>query len=696
MSPLQILKLVGFATGAALHLYIAWLIWKRRLGSSDKLTQPVRLIAAVNLCLSVWFLGNLFITFHVLLLGAQRLTGLLRAWDGLAMTGVALVPSAVLHAHVGFWASLDDYHKLTERHVRLIGAALYLPALFLPYAIYKIATGEYRPYLIDLPRLLLVPYSIWYLLTMIASAAVGWSMRDRLDPRAVRERAFFKRLAVLLVLNGLFEFVVVGVLGSGPDDLPWVLFILLSLFPIFFAAYHVYRYKLVDVAVKGSLVYALFAVVFIAVYTYGVRRLDQFLVNRFEITPGVVEVILILGMVALAGPFMRVIDQMVHRLFASEIGIYRDVVRQVSTGAEGFGELGSLIRYTEETIKRGLDLMSVRIAPVAGLDRGPGQRLARRMSERGADVIERDGDLGALGATIAYALKRENELVGLMLITAEPHTLTSEKRAILDVLASQVAVEVETCRLIEEKVRLERELATRERLATLGQMAAQVAHEVKNPLSSIKSIAQVMREKQELAGYARDLTLIVNEIDRLNRTVSQLLAFSRPSHADSRPVRLSELINATVALAAGEAKERDVELNVESQCDVTLTGAQAGALREALSNLVLNAIQATEATGVVTIQASIEPGGDGSRGHGASATGTLIVSVTDTGPGIPDESQRRVFEPFYSTRSRGTGLGLAIVQRRVVELGGRVELISPVSDGRGTRFRLVCDSISID
>ena len=79
-------------------------------------------------------------------------------------------------------------------------------------------------------------------------------------------------------------------------------FILSSLFPIFFVAYHVYRYKLVDVAVKDSLVYAMFALVFIAVYTYGVRRLDQFLVDRFEITPGVVEVILILGMVALAEP----------------------------------------------------------------------------------------------------------------------------------------------------------------------------------------------------------------------------------------------------------------------------------------------------------------------------------------------------------------------------------------------------------
>jgi signal transduction histidine kinase len=690
MSPIQILKLVGFATGATLHLYIAWLIWNRRLGSREKLTQPVRLITILNICLGVWFLGNLFITFHELLLGTDRLTPLLRAWDTLAMTGVALLPAALLHAHVGFWASLDNYRTLKPRAVRLIGAALYLPMIFLPFAIYKINTGDYRPYFLKL-RVLLIPYSIWYLLVMISSALIDWSIKDRLNSRALRERAFFKRLAVLLVLNGAFEFVVVALLRTGPNDVPWILFILSSLFPIFFVAYHVYRYKLVDVAVKDSLVYAMFALVFIAVYTYGVRRLDQFLVDRYQITAGVVEVILILGMVALASPLVRVIDRMVHRLFASEIGLYRDVVRQVSSGAEGFGELASLVRYTEQTISRGLDLTIVRVLPFNAIGAGsPERRLAEKMIDWSADAIETDDDLQASGASIAYALRREADLVGLMLITAEPHALTSEKRAILDVLASQVAVEVESCRLVEEKVRLERELVNREHLATLGQMAAQVAHEVKNPLSSIKSIAQVMREEESLSGYGQDLSLIISEIDRLNRTVSQLLAFSRPSHADSRPVQLSDLITATVTLAGNEAKERGVDLKVESITDLTLTGAQGGALREALSNLVLNAVQATEAGGEVKIVATVQIAAADSRsGPSDPAAATLTLTVTDNGPGIPADAQQRVFEPFYSTKSRGTGLGLAIVQRRVIEVGGSVHLTSPVDDGHGTRFRLI-------
>jgi signal transduction histidine kinase len=254
------------------------------------------------------------------------------------------------------------------------------------------------------------------------------------------------------------------------------------------------------------------------------------------------------------------------------------------------------------------------------------------------------------------------------------------------VLAGQVAVEVEGIRLVEEKVRLERELASRERLATLGQMAAQVAHEVKNPLSAIKSIAQVMREEQALKDYDRDLELIINEIDRLNRTVSQLLAFSRPSRAEARPVALADLISATTTLAGVESAEREVELKVRNVAEIILTGAQAGALSEALGNLALNAVQATERGGKVEIDSRIEIGNAGKNRQPDGGPAKLILTVTDTGPGIPEEARQKIFEPFYSTRSRGTGLGLAIVQRRAVELGASVELVSPVEDGRGTRF----------
>ena len=681
MSLLAILKLVGFATGAALHLYITWLIWKRRLGSRQQLTQYERTFVMLGLCLSIWFAGNLLIALHELFFGRARFTASLRVWNTVTMIGVALLPGALLHAHIAVYAMIDGYRRLTARHVRLATFVAYLPMLFLPLAIYLVNRGTYDSFLVKL-RPILVPYSIWYLLTLWSCAALAWAMMKKLDAGATSERQFFKRLAWLFVVNGAFEFVVVGIRRIHPNDIFWVTFLLLSLMPTFLVAYHVYRYKLVDIAIKGSLVYASAAVVFIVIYVYGIRELGRFLAAHFETPAGAVEAILVLGVFALAGPFIRVLDRTVQNLFSQEIGLYRDVVRQVSRGAAGFGDLQALLLYSEETIRRGLDLQRVRILVLEpGMAEGAERRLADKMNDWEVDVIEKDEDVAAIEATTVYALRHEGKLIGLMTIAAEPRTLTSEKRAVLDVLAGQVAIEIESLRLVEAKVQLERELANQERLATLGQMATTIAHEVKNPLSSIKAIAQVMREEEALDAYDRDLDIIVSEVDRLSRTVSQLLAFARPSRSDTARVSLSELIHSIIALFNNEAKDRGVtlEASLEGECD--LAGAQAASLREALSNLILNAVQATDRGGSVHVQSRLEMP---RNRHRAS----LILTVTDTGSGVSEEEQQRIFEPFYTTKSRGTGLGLAIVQRRILEMGGAIELTSPVQNDKGTRFQV--------
>jgi signal transduction histidine kinase len=158
------------------------------------------------------------------------------------------------------------------------------------------------------------------------------------------------------------------------------------------------------------------------------------------------------------------------------------------------------------------------------------------------------------------------------------------------------------------------------------------------------------------------------------------LAFSRPGrgHAAASPVSLKELVDSTVALVASDAEERSVEIKVTIGQEILLPGDRAAALREALSNLVINAIHASPLGSTIAVRVEMEKGGGDAS--------TLLLSVTDNGAGISEEMRARVFEPFYTTKPRGTGLGLAIVQRRVAELGGAVELVSPVSDGHGTRF----------
>ena len=271
-------------------------------------------------------------------------------------------------------------------------------------------------------------------------------------------------------------------------------------------------------------------------------------------------------------------------------------------------------------------------------------------------------------------------MVGLTVVRGAAHNLTAEKREVLLVLAGHLAAAIENCQLLEEKVKLERELGERERLAQLGQMAATVAHEVKNPLSAIKSIAQVMREDERVSReYARDLDLITGEVDRLNGAVSQLLSFSRPSSVAGAPARLSEIVESVLALSRSEAERRAVAVSSDLRADPELGGEKVAPLKEVLLNLVINAVHAIKLDG---------RDGEVKIACATNGEGRLTIAVTDNGIGVPPSMQEKIFEPFFTTKTRGTGLGLAIVARRVREMGGTITLVSPVTDGRGTRFEM--------
>jgi signal transduction histidine kinase len=263
----------------------------------------------------------------------------------------------------------------------------------------------------------------------------------------------------------------------------------------------------------------------------------------------------------------------------------------------------------------------------------------------------------------------------MLLVDGPGGSLTPDVRAVLGILAGQTAVAIEDCRLVEENVRLERELGEQERLAALGQMAATVAHEIKNPLSSIKSIAQVMSEDEDLrTEYARDLSLIVGETDRLSRSVTQLLSFARKQGPVEVPCRIEELLNSVTELLRPEAATRGVNVERLIETNEELSGRAAAAVRDSVSNLLLNAIQATPEGGRIQIEARI-------------LNSQALITVGDSGPGVAPEIKLRIWEPFFTTRQRGTGLGLAIVRKRMEEAGGSARLAATGS-GEGARFEL--------
>ncbi len=236
----------------------------------------------------------------------------------------------------------------------------------------------------------------------------------------------------------------------------------------------------------------------------------------------------------------------------------------------------------------------------------------------------------------------------------------------------------------EFRLQLEQQMIATERLASLGTLATGVAHEINNPLAIIKESAGYMGQllkKKELAdfSYLERFELAIGKIEtaieRARRITHKLLGFVKKSESVFSEIDLRELIEEAVQLVHREAANKDLEIIQNTGAQSFVIHSDPYQLRQVLINLLTNAIHATGSKGNITI--SLE-----------TADGMVVLSVKDTGIGIPRENMKRIFEPFFSTKSpgQGTGLGLFVTHNIIKKLGGAIDLESTV--GQGTVFKI--------
>lgn len=697
MSPLEVLQLVGYSIGAVLPLWMGIQLVSRRRSLSP--IERVLFVLALSMC--GWHSSNLLITLHGLFgFGyTPRIVTVLRIVDSISVICITFCYSFLLHVHIYLWANAADRPLKPSEKVRIYLS--YTPNLFLPLAIYKIWTHQYAP-MLQRTKLFVIPMAIWitYVLVFIAVTELLIAKKTT----NVSEKRIMLTLAASFIWIDIVILAALALgLGEGTQLGLYLKTIanLGSLLPSALLAYYIYRYRYLELIIEESLIVASFAAVVLTIYIYGIRTMGDWMTRHYGVRAGVVEALLILGLALAAAPLRGWLEQRFHKLFEREAALYRQIVSRISSHSGQYQQLPDLLDFVEQQTTRALNLRSVRI--VVGHESGddpahedPAHREGRgELLTAGNGVVvepwveqlldqsrlsdwapvEKDPLLERRGYTIAYPLRREEKISGMLLVDASAGSLTEDARTVLEILAGQVAIAIEDCRLVEENVQLERRLAERERLATLGQMAATVAHEIKNPLSAIKSIAQVMGEDARLGReYARDLSLIVGETDRLGQSVTQLLSFARTKTPAELPSRAEPLIQSVVRLFQVSADKDGIRLNVKIENDLEIEGAAVSAVRVALSNLLLNALQATPPGGDVAITERVE-------------NGDLLIVVADGGPGIPADLRKRIWEPFFTTKQRGTGLGLAIVRKRLQEAGGSARLISS-ANGAGARFEL--------
>jgi len=277
------------------------------------------------------------------------------------------------------------------------------------------------------------------------------------------------------------------------------------------------------------------------------------------------------------------------------------------------------------------------------------------------------------------------EVVGLLIVQDDrvKDAFTVDEVALLEQLLPLISVVVENTRAYER-------LKERDRLAALGQMAAGLAHEIKNPLGSIKGAAQFLIDSPDpVPDAARDfLEIILEEVDRLDRVVSSALDYARPPKGDSIPLDANAVVRRTMQIL-GPTATSAVELELDLAESLPRVRIDAEQLRQVLMNLVHNGIHAMGGRGTLTIATRERRGrliGWDTAGLGV-ARSWIEIAVTDTGQGISPTILKNLFVPFFTTKARGTGLGLAISQRIVQAAGGVIEVHS--REGAGSTFRIV-------
>jgi two-component system, NtrC family, sensor kinase len=219
-----------------------------------------------------------------------------------------------------------------------------------------------------------------------------------------------------------------------------------------------------------------------------------------------------------------------------------------------------------------------------------------------------------------------------------------------------------------------REMARAEHLATLGELAAGLAHEIRNPLAGIAGVVDIMGKELPATSPSRAVIGEVhNEILHIQAILNDLLSYARPRPPNFHPANLNTTIEQAVVLSRQQVRTKPIQVNFEQNCTVPLVEHDPALIQQVILNLLLNGFQAISGAGEVRVAVTQD-------------RDSAIVHVSDTGRGITAEALPRIFKPFFTTRSEGTGLGLSLANSIVQSHGGHIEVTSTL--GKGSQFKV--------
>jgi signal transduction histidine kinase len=301
------------------------------------------------------------------------------------------------------------------------------------------------------------------------------------------------------------------------------------------------------------------------------------------------------------------------------------------------------------------------------------------MARDGREEKEVASRMGQLEAEITFPLVSKEKLIGILNLGHKEgkKMYSHEDLEVLSTLANQAAIAVENARLYENLKNSQNIIRRADRLSSLGVLTAGLAHEIRNPLVAIRTFTQLLPERYQDKEFREEFQAIaLREVDRICGLVNDLLSFARTSTPNVSAENINEIVESIVRILETEAKEKGVQIYRRLASSLPKIFIDKEQLKQVFMNVILNAIQSIEASGVVEISTRL-----------AAKNGSqqfVQVGVRDSGVGIPEKDLENIFNPFFTTKKDGSGLGLSISHQIVQEHGGTIFVESKV--GEGTTF----------
>lgn len=642
------IRLILLTAGTLLSfLWIAVILGHRRQRSFERIF--------FFLCLALVFLfGGALLELN----GQLYYSKLPKHFDQFSWTvvclGLWMLPSLLLHLQVDYAHVRGLFRSRLQKGLWTLAA--YAPAALLSPSLLTALGMQAPPDLVFPSNSLGRIFQAWMAVAFVVAA--GWQRKFQRVAPDKEQKAFHRRLKWTFFFLACWVVVVHAVfwISPGQEQRPAIFLLLLlcaSLDPLVSLLRNVEKFNFLQIGRQRNLIYAVLATFLALLYLSFIRRVGLWL--EPYLPPESTAALLLFLPVLFFEPLQRFVGRILRRTAQKEMDEAHRMMGPIQEVAR-LGNLGKLVAFVQTWI---------------------GDRLQMEEVELLLDADERTKEPRKSGQR--FPIRHSSRLIGMLRVKPYGAMLSGETQAALEFLCEQLPGALDLCRLIEEKLRLERELAERERLAVLGQMAASISHNLKNPLGSIKTILQVQLESPEMPESMRAETrMVLEEISRLSGKLNQLLQFSRPAvrGGEVAPTCDPRMVADEVGgVLRHEAERRGVTLEVEVRADGAKLAASAEAVSEILSNLVVNALDATPRGGHVTISGA-------TNGEG------YLLAVQDDGPGVAEQIREKILQPFFTTKTQGTGLGLAIVARRVAEFAGKLECKSPVKNEKGARFEV--------